>query len=49
MRPRPDAAENVRLRRLVERAGAAASMRPRPDAAENPHHPSGGSAAGRLQ
>ena len=35
MRPRPDAAENVVVRRLVHRRSAGASMRPRPDAAEN--------------
>ena len=34
MRPRPDAAENVRLATAHGR-GPTASMRPRPDAAEN--------------
>ena len=36
MRPRPDAAENSRGRRLLG-GRRAASMRPRPDAAENPY------------
>ena len=35
MRPRPDAAENVRVGRSLEGAAEQASMRPRPDAAEN--------------
>ena len=35
MRPRPDAAENRHLLRVL-RPGSLASMRPRPDAAENP-------------
>ena len=35
MRPRPDAAENGRLRSRAGGAGSGASMRPRPDAAEN--------------
>ena len=35
MRPRPDAAENVRVGHR-DRAALVASMRPRPDAAENP-------------
>ena len=34
MRPRPDAAENLRMEREREQASRA-SMRPRPDAAEN--------------
>ena len=39
MRPRPDAAENVRLMRTVPRGVQEASMRPRPDAAENGEAP----------
>ena len=35
MRPRPDAAENVRRTVAWARAARDASMRPRPDAAEN--------------
>ena len=39
MRPRPDAAENIRYRRPSRTARTeAASMRPRPDAAENLDH-----------
>ena len=37
MRPRPDAAENVRLTVNGEPLDGSASMRPRPDAAENSH------------
>ena len=35
MRPRPDAAENLRCEHRERRASVVASMRPRPDAAEN--------------
>ena len=35
MRPRPDAAENLPVRRMMLCPNGTASMRPRPDAAEN--------------